>query len=67
MLRIGDRVIPNAISRGRGAYTRPVDYGKSNIIYKYGQQSSSFDPTSQTEDIGNNSIAGTYGLKNLHM
>jgi hypothetical protein len=37
-------VIPNAISRGRGAYTRPVDYGKSgNIIYKYGQQSSSFE------------------------
>jgi hypothetical protein len=33
-----------------------VDYGKiGNIIYKYGQQSSSFDPTSQTEDIGNNS------------
>jgi hypothetical protein len=27
---------------------------KGNIIYKYGQQSSSFDPTSQTEDIGNN-------------
>jgi hypothetical protein len=25
-------------------------------IYKYGQQSSSFDPTSQTEDIGNNSM-----------
>jgi hypothetical protein len=43
-----------------------VDYGKiGNIIYKYGQQSSSFDPTSQTEDIGNNSKAGTYGLKNL--
>jgi hypothetical protein len=43
-----------------------VDYGKmENIIYKYGQQSSSFDPTS-TEDIGNNSMkAGTYGLKNL--
>jgi hypothetical protein len=27
----GYRVIPNAISRGRGAYTRPVDYGKSGI------------------------------------
>jgi hypothetical protein len=26
----GYRVIPNAISRGR-AYTRPVDYGKSEI------------------------------------
>lgn len=34
--------------------------------YKFGKQSSRFDPTSQTEDIGNNSIlASTYGLKNL--
>jgi hypothetical protein len=35
-------------------------------MYKFGKQSSRFDPTSQTEDIGNNSIkASTYGLKNL--
>lgn len=35
-------------------------------IYKYGKQSSSFDPSSQTEDIGSNSMkASTYGLKNL--
>lgn len=35
-------------------------------IYKFGKQSSRFDPTAQTEDIGNNSIkASTYGLKNL--
>src|SRR5690606_27634000 len=34
--------------------------------YKYGKQSSSFDPSSQTEDIVNNSIkASTYGIKNL--
>jgi hypothetical protein len=34
--------------------------------YKYGKQSSRFDPSSQTEDIGNNSIkASSYGLKNL--
>ena len=37
-----------------------------NPIYKFGKQSSRFDPTAQTEDIGNNSIkASTYGLKNL--
>ncbi len=37
-----------------------------NPIYKFGKQRSRFDPTSQTEDIGNNSIkASTYGLKNL--
>jgi hypothetical protein len=29
-----------------------VDFGKTgNPLYKYGKQSSSFDPTSQTEDI----------------
>lgn len=34
--------------------------------FKYGKQSSRFDPSSQTEDIGNNSMkASTYGLKNL--
>ncbi|MDN3493105.1 zinc-dependent metalloprotease [Winogradskyella bathintestinalis] len=38
----------------------------NNPIYKFGKQSSRFDPTAQTEDIGNNSIkASTYGLKNL--
>ena len=35
-------------------------------IYMFGSQGSRFDPRSQTEDIGNNSIkASTYGLKNL--
>lgn len=34
--------------------------------FKYGKQSSRFDPSAQTEDIGNNSMkASTYGLKNL--
>jgi hypothetical protein len=38
----------------------------SDPKYKFGKQSSRFDPTAQTEDIGNNSIlASTYGLKNL--
>ena len=37
-----------------------------NPVYKFGKQSSAFDPSSQTEDIGNNSVkASTYGLKNL--
>lgn len=37
-----------------------------NPIYKFGKQSSRFDPSSQTEDIGNNSIkASDYGIKNL--
>jgi len=34
--------------------------------YKFGRQSSSFDPESQTEAIGNDPIkASTYGIKNL--
>jgi hypothetical protein len=34
--------------------------------YKFGRQSSRFDPQSQTEAIGNNPIkASTYGIKNL--
>ncbi len=37
-----------------------------DITYKFGSQSSSFDPTSQTEDIGNDAMkASSYGLKNL--
>ena len=35
-------------------------------IYKFGRQSSRFDPQSQTEGIGDNPIkASTYGIKNL--
>ncbi|WP_310381572.1 zinc-dependent metalloprotease [Flavobacterium sp.] len=37
-----------------------------NPIYKYGKQSSDFDPTTQTEDIGSDAIkASDYGMKNL--
>jgi hypothetical protein len=43
-----------------------VDSGKAgDPMYKFGKQSSSFDPSSQTEDIGNSSMkASSYG-KNL--
>ena len=35
-------------------------------VYKFGRQSSRFDPQSQTESIGNDPIlASTYGIKNL--
>lgn len=37
-----------------------------NPIYRFGSQGSSFDPRSQTEDIGNDALkASTYALKNL--
>jgi hypothetical protein len=38
----------------------------NNPIYRFGSQGSSFDPRSQTEDIGNDAVkASTYALKNL--
>jgi hypothetical protein len=37
-----------------------------NPMYKFGRQSSTFDPQSQTEGVGDNPVlASTYGLKNL--
>ncbi|NRT12791.1 zinc-dependent metalloprotease [Flavobacterium sp. 14A] len=64
----GYRVIPGAVSPEAEVATldKWILEKASNPIYKYGKQSSSFDPTSQTEDIGNNSMkASSYGLKNL--
>ena len=64
----GYRVIPNAKSSDDEKLTldKWILNKAGNPIYKFGKQSSSFDPSSQTEDIGNNSMkASTYGLKNL--
>ncbi len=67
-LNWGYRVIPN--SKSPQDETPTLDKWildkAGNPVYKYGKQSSTFDPSSQTEDIGNNSMKGsTYGLKNL--
>jgi hypothetical protein len=64
----GYRVIPNAVSPEAEVPTldKWILEKAGNPIYKFGKQSSSFDPSSQTEDIGNNSMkASAYGLKNL--
>lgn len=64
----GYRIIPNAKTSESETATldKWIEEKANNPIYKFGKQSSSFDPTSQTEDIGNNSIkASTYALKNL--
>lgn len=64
----GYRVIPNAKSPQEEAATldKWILEKAGNPLYKFGKQSSAFDPTSQTEDIGNNSMkASTYGMKNL--
>ena len=67
-INYGYRYIPNANSAEAEKETLNswVMEKSGNPIYKFGKQSSRFDPTAQIEDIGNNSIkASTYGLKNL--
>ncbi|TDO96525.1 zinc-dependent metalloprotease [Flavobacterium sp. 245] len=67
-LNWGYRVIPNAKSPQdeKATLDKWILDKAGNPIYKFGKQSSTFDPSSQTEDIGNNSMnASTYGMKNL--
>lgn len=67
-LNWGYRVIPGAKSPQDESVTldKWILEKAGNPLYKFGKQSSAFDPTSQTEDIGNNSMkASSYGLKNL--
>jgi hypothetical protein len=46
--------------------TKWIEEKANDKKYKFGNQGSSFDPNSQTEDIGNDAIkASTYALKNL--
>ena len=43
-----------------------IEEKANNPIYRFGNQGSYFDPSSQTEDIGNDAMkASTYALKNL--
>ena len=67
-INYGYRYIPEANSADdeRETLNSWVMAKAGDPMYKFGKQSSRFDPTAQTEDIGNNSIlASTYGLKNL--
>jgi len=39
---------------------------KGDPVYRYGRQGNSYDPTGQSEDLGDNSmLASEYGIKNL--
>ena len=39
---------------------------KGDPVYRYGRQGNSYDPTTQSEDLGDNSmLASEYGIKNL--
>ncbi|MCC1484639.1 zinc-dependent metalloprotease [Winogradskyella immobilis] len=67
-INFGYRYLPNANSpeAERSTLNKWVTEKAGDPIYKFGSQGSNFDPTTQTEDIGNNSVkASTYGLKNL--
>ena len=64
----GYRVIPNSTTPESEKETldKWIVEKADDPIYRFGNQMSSFDPRSQTEDIGNNSVkASTYGIKNL--
>lgn len=64
----GYRKIPNVYAPEFEVYTldKWIEEKADDRIYKFGSQGSSFDPSSQTEDIGNDAIkASTYALKNL--
>jgi hypothetical protein len=64
----GYRVIPNASTPEAEVDTlnKWIMEKAGDPKYKYGRQSSSFDPQSQTEAIGNDPVkASTYGVKNL--
>ena len=64
----GYRVIPNANSpeAERNILDKWIMEKAGDPKYVFGKQSSRFDPTSQTEDIGNDAIkASNYALSNL--
>ncbi|EAS19152.1 conserved hypothetical protein [Flavobacteria bacterium BBFL7] len=64
----GYRVIPGATTPEEEVATLNswIMEKANDPIYKFGRQSSRFDPQSQTEAIGNDPIkASTYGMKNL--
>ncbi len=64
----GYRWIPDATSplMEKATLNQWIQKKAGDPIYKFGRQSSSFDPQSQTEAIGNDPVkASTYGIKNL--
>ncbi len=64
----GYRKIPNATTPESEVkiLDQWIEEKANDVTYKFGNQGSSFDPSSQTEDIGNDAMkASTYALKNL--
>lgn len=64
----GYRVIPgaNSAEEEKTTLNQWILEKAGDPIYKFGRQSSNFDPQSQTESIGNDPIAASnYGIRNL--
>jgi hypothetical protein len=64
----GYRLIPSAstMEAEKDTLNQWIRLRELDPKYKFGRQSSRFDPQSQTESVGNDPIkAGDYGLKNL--
>ena len=64
----GYRVIPgaNSAEEEKTTLNQRILEKADDPIYKFGRQSSNFDPQSQTESIGNDPIAASnYGISNL--
>jgi hypothetical protein len=66
----GYRYLPNASTpeAEKSTLNSWIEEKANDPRFKFGRQSSRFDPQSQTEAIGNNSVkASTYGMKNLQI
>lgn len=64
----GYRKIPNSFNPDSevAILDKWIEEKANDRLYKFGNQGSNFDPSSQTEDIGNDAMkASTYALKNL--
>lgn len=64
----GYRVIPTAnfAEAEKGTLNKWIEEKNDDPIYRFGRQSSRFDPQSQTEGIGDNPMkASDYGISNL--
>jgi hypothetical protein len=64
----GYRILPNAKSPEDEVSTlnQWIEAKAGDLRYRFGNQGTTFDPSSQTEDIGNDPVrAGNYAMKNL--
>jgi hypothetical protein len=64
----GYRILPNLVKPEDEVATlnQWIEAKAGDLRYRFGNQGTTFDPSSQTEDIGNDPVrAGNYAMKNL--